>query len=83
MGYMAIDGMVSLAGGLPHPSLFPFVDLEANVYSSNVDLHSTASRELIHLTIHKNDKNDGQTVNLATSLQYCTYIIISGRESSL
>ncbi|KAK0225502.1 PLP-dependent transferase [Armillaria fumosa] len=35
MRYMAIDGMVSLAGGLPHPSLFPFVDLEANVYSSN------------------------------------------------
>lgn len=74
MRYMAIDGMVSLAGGLPHPSLFPFVDLEANVYSSNIDLHSTASRELIHLSIHKNDKNDGQAVDLATSLQYspCT-----------
>ncbi|KAG7446629.1 PLP-dependent transferase [Guyanagaster necrorhizus] len=74
MSYMAIDGMVSLAGGLPHPSLFPFVDLEANVYSSNVDLHSITSRELIHLTIRKDDRNDGQVLDLSTSLQYssCT-----------
>ncbi|KAK0457665.1 PLP-dependent transferase [Desarmillaria tabescens] len=69
INYMTIDGMLSLAGGLPHPSLFPFVNLEADVYAPTVDLNSD-TRELVHLTVHRDDKNQGQVVDLAGILQY-------------
>lgn len=35
---MAEDGMVSLSGGLPHPSLFPFVNLSVSAYSPSTVL---------------------------------------------
>lgn len=36
--YMARPGMVSMAGGLPHPSLFPFNELALQVYPPSTDL---------------------------------------------
>lgn len=38
--YMALDDMVSLAGGLPHPSLFPFTNLTVSTYDPSVTLDS-------------------------------------------
>ncbi|BGP40422.1 hypothetical protein JCM10449v2_004384 [Rhodotorula kratochvilovae] len=36
--YMAMPGMISLAGGMPHPSLFPFADANISVYPPTADL---------------------------------------------
>ncbi|KAF9008144.1 aromatic aminotransferase Aro8 [Hymenopellis radicata] len=68
MQYMWEPGMVSLAGGLPHPSLFPFAGVEVDVYSPEADLSTNVSSDVIHVTVPKYD-SEGQ-VNLATSLQY-------------
>ncbi|GAA5921778.1 hypothetical protein JCM3775_001816 [Rhodotorula graminis] len=38
LNYMAQPGMISLAGGLPHPSLFPFAEANVSVYPANADL---------------------------------------------
>ncbi|KAK0457241.1 PLP-dependent transferase [Desarmillaria tabescens] len=69
MKYMSVDGMVSLAGGLPHPSLFPFVNIEAEVYSPGI-YTSESDSELLRFNVHKNGRANGQVVDLATGLQY-------------
>ncbi|KAK0481177.1 PLP-dependent transferase [Armillaria luteobubalina] len=73
MKYMSVDGMISLSGGLPHPSLFPFVNIEAEVYSPGIYLPSNTSdsnSELLRFKIHKNGRANGQVVDLASGLQY-------------
>lgn len=39
LGYMHLPGMISLAGGLPHPSLFPFQSVSTSVYSPSTVLN--------------------------------------------
>ncbi|WVQ85101.1 hypothetical protein IAT38_007265 [Cryptococcus sp. DSM 104549] len=40
--YMAKPGMISLAGGLPHPSFFPFTSLTADAYPSSTVLDTVS-----------------------------------------
>lgn len=72
MKYMFLDGMVSLAGGLPHPSLFPFVCLEADIYTPEASLEQDVSSELMHVAIPKFATSPDDPVDLATGLQYCS-----------
>ncbi|CAI7587763.1 unnamed protein product [Penicillium glandicola] len=59
--FMSIEGMVSLAGGLPHPSLFPIH--KAIITASNPLNDGTSELDL------SNDKNE---ISLADFLQYGT-----------
>ncbi len=77
MKYMSVDGMISLAGGLPHPSLFPFINIEAEVYSPGIYLPSNTSEsdsELLRFRVHKNGRENGQVVDLASGLQYGMFL---------
>ena len=69
--YMAIDGMVSLAGGLPHPSLFPFTDLNVSVQTQqSLSPSSTAavpSPEILHVP---SQSTDAHRMSLSTAMQY-------------
>nr|XP_031859235.1 uncharacterized protein CI109_005263 [Kwoniella shandongensis]KAA5526307.1 hypothetical protein CI109_005263 [Kwoniella shandongensis] len=40
--YMSLPGMISLAGGLPHPSFFPLTSLKASAYPSSTVLDTAA-----------------------------------------
>ncbi|ORY23676.1 pyridoxal phosphate-dependent transferase [Naematelia encephala] len=50
ISYMSRPGMISLAGGLPHPSLFPFTALQAAAYPSSTVL-DTASPAVPHQSV--------------------------------
>ncbi|ORY70789.1 aromatic aminotransferase Aro8 [Leucosporidium creatinivorum] len=69
--YMVEPGMCSLAGGLPHPTLFPFQEATINAYPATADLAidapTPAASDLLPLSILKyGAKGD----DLATTLQY-------------
>lgn len=73
MQYMDNPGMISLAGGLPHPSLFPYAGLEVDVYSPEADLKSLVSSDFVRLSVPK--YGDENQVDLSRSLQYCIFAL--------
>ena len=70
--FMTLNGMVNLAGGLPHPSLFPYVNLEADIYTPSASLGLDVSQDLQHVSISKFGTPE-DPVDLSSSLQYCEY----------
>ncbi|GAA5925167.1 hypothetical protein JCM10213_000550, partial [Rhodosporidiobolus nylandii] len=71
MHYMALPGMISFAGGLPHPSLFPFSDLSVSAFPANSDLSvdATPTSNLTHIQLQKYAA-DKQQLDLQSVLQY-------------
>ncbi|KAH8094916.1 PLP-dependent transferase [Cristinia sonorae] len=82
--YMGKPGLITLAGGMPHPDYFPFADISGNALPQNsysVDASSRTSSlswiwnifgskpKTIPVTIPKYPTASDQ-VNLATALQY-------------
>ncbi|KWU47033.1 PLP-dependent transferase [Rhodotorula sp. JG-1b] len=68
---MQRPGIISMAGGLPHPSLFPFVDASVSVYPPNGDLSGPIppASDRMTLNFQKYPSSKG-TVDLSTILQY-------------
>lgn len=68
---MQRPGIISMAGGLPHPSLFPFVDANISVYPPNGDLSGPVppASDRMTLNFQKYPSSKG-TVDLSTILQY-------------
>ncbi|KAJ3828925.1 pyridoxal phosphate-dependent transferase [Lentinula raphanica] len=72
--YMKEPGMISLAGGLPHPDLFPFAEITATSYVPDVDLRSTGGEDIhstLNFSIPKNVSPSHQNT-LSAALQYGT-----------
>ncbi|KAF5341482.1 hypothetical protein D9758_013938 [Tetrapyrgos nigripes] len=73
--YMREPGMISLAGGLPHPSLFPYTSLQLQVYAPETDLtqqqRQDASSSPMDISILKHP-SPGHPNNLSAALQYGT-----------
>ncbi|KAF9059540.1 pyridoxal phosphate-dependent transferase [Rhodocollybia butyracea] len=68
--YMNEPGMISLAGGLPHPSLFPFSQVNAQIYAPDADLQSDdAASSPINIHVPKH-ASSSQTNTLSAALQY-------------
>ncbi|KAK7039228.1 hypothetical protein VNI00_010133 [Paramarasmius palmivorus] len=70
--YMHEPGMISLAGGLPHPSLFPYNELRLDAYTPDADL-SPGEPSVSSVTLHtaKYAKED-RTNTISANLQYGT-----------
>ncbi|EIM84645.1 PLP-dependent transferase [Stereum hirsutum FP-91666 SS1] len=65
--YMTLDGMISLAGGLPHPDFFPFNSVEVQAYKSNTRVDPDAPPpEYISLTV----SDSAGAKELTDNLQY-------------
>ncbi|KAL0068926.1 hypothetical protein AAF712_003919 [Marasmius tenuissimus] len=65
--YMSEPEIVSLAGGLPHPSLFPYHALRLDVYApDSLGGHEQSST----VTIHSEKSGDGKKIDISTALQY-------------
>lgn len=70
--YMALDSMVSLAGGLPHPALFPFTNLTVSTYDPSITLdpcsggNPAATQDISVSAIPK----DADQMSLTDALQY-------------
>ncbi|KAF3311743.1 hypothetical protein TWF173_008018 [Orbilia oligospora] len=82
-GKMLLPGMANLAGGMPHPSFFPFDTLSATALTPNhftTTLHTTFLQLLVsikkpsHFTIPKfpppNSSDPSTDIYLARALQY-------------
>ncbi|GAA6028362.1 hypothetical protein JCM8097_006994 [Rhodosporidiobolus ruineniae] len=71
MKYMMEPGMLSLAGGLPHPSLFPFASIDAVAYPPTADLSldATPKSGLVKIDLEKYAPEPGQ-LDLNQLLQY-------------
>ncbi|BGP32416.1 hypothetical protein JCM10296v2_004197 [Rhodotorula toruloides] len=69
--YMGRPGMISMAGGLPHPSLFPFNELALQAYPPSTDLSEGVPSlgEQTSLTIPKYPSAKTDT-SLTSILQY-------------
>lgn len=68
--YMGREGMLSLAGGLPHPELFPFQKLDVLVYDYNTRLAAgNTSIGTVDLSVPKT-KSASHATDLSTALQY-------------
>ncbi|ETN36262.1 uncharacterized protein HMPREF1541_08539 [Cyphellophora europaea CBS 101466] len=70
--YMAVEGMVSLAGGLPHPSLFPFASVSLSAYKSNtvLDAYSPDEQHPLADDINIGRDSAAEQMGLITALQY-------------
>ncbi|GAA5915028.1 hypothetical protein JCM6882_006760 [Rhodosporidiobolus microsporus] len=71
MPLMARPGMISFAGGLPHPSLFPFADAAITAYPPSADLSVDAAPKngLVPIEMQKYAVDKAQ-VDLSQILQY-------------
>lgn len=71
--YMGVEGMIGLAGGLPHPSYFPFqnLSLDTSIPSGLSKTAEQAKAPSLNLTISKLPSPDSSN-NLASFLQYGT-----------
>jgi aromatic amino acid aminotransferase I len=70
IGYMAIPDMISLAGGLPHPSFFPLHSVSASAYPSSTVLDPETGAppaESVELVIPRASKGP---YDLGRGLQY-------------
>ncbi|KIM94765.1 hypothetical protein OIDMADRAFT_172496 [Oidiodendron maius Zn] len=70
--YMAYDGMISFAGGLPHSSLFPFQTASIGVYpaSTVLDPINPQAPEKLDIVNFSKAELDGQALSIATAMQY-------------
>ncbi|KII84829.1 hypothetical protein PLICRDRAFT_167201 [Plicaturopsis crispa FD-325 SS-3] len=66
--YMVQPGMISLAGGLPHPSLFPFESLHTRAYAPDSNLAPGETKHGV-VDIHI-PQTSASTSNIAIALQY-------------
>ncbi|KAL1742872.1 pyridoxal phosphate-dependent transferase [Schizophyllum fasciatum] len=66
--FMRLDGMISLAGGLPHPSLFPFDSLRVSSYDPATRMAEDPT-DIAKIEICV-DKQPGHSTDLSTALQY-------------
>ncbi|KAL1688962.1 pyridoxal phosphate-dependent transferase [Schizophyllum commune] len=66
--FMRLDGMISLAGGLPHPSLFPFDSVHVSTYDSATRMAENPT-DIAKVDICV-EKQPGHSTDLATALQY-------------
>ncbi|KAF5392412.1 hypothetical protein D9757_002328 [Collybiopsis confluens] len=64
--YSEEPGMISLAGGLPHPGLFPFAKVDAQFYTPDSDLRSTELDSHIDASVVKYTSQN----SLSAALQY-------------
>ncbi|TRM64742.1 pyridoxal phosphate-dependent transferase [Schizophyllum amplum] len=64
-----MDGMISLAGGLPHPSLFPFDSLHVSAYEPSTRM-ATNPTEIAKVDVCVEKKPSSYSTNLSTTLQY-------------
>ncbi|KAE9411327.1 PLP-dependent transferase [Gymnopus androsaceus JB14] len=71
--YMGEPGMISLAGGLPHPSLFPFGEVNTKIYAPDADLQSTGCtpNSPVDVSIPKYASPSNKNT-LSSALQYGT-----------
>ncbi|GAA5865835.1 hypothetical protein JCM1840_006268 [Sporobolomyces johnsonii] len=71
--YMKHEGMISLAGGLPHPSLFPFTEASIKAYPADAELSvdGPLPSNPVSLSIPKFASKTA-TTDLETCLQYST-----------
>lgn len=71
LAYMRIPGMVSLAGGLPHPSFFPFHSLSASVFPPSTVLDTEnpkAPSESIDISVGRAASKN--KLEISSGLQY-------------
>lgn len=71
IGYMAVPGMISLAGGLPHPSFFPLHSLTASAYPSSAVLDTDSGappEESLDFTVQRGPSKSRYA--LSSGLQY-------------
>ena len=72
--YMNQDGMISLAGGLPHPSLFPFQEINVSAYKLSTVLNplspETTPIETEPVIVSRDPKQCTGPITLQTALQY-------------
>lgn len=69
LSFMRLEGMISLAGGLPHPSFFPFHSLSASLYPPSTVLNPETAEspaESIPISIDRHT----QPYELTRGLQY-------------
>ncbi|KAF9260461.1 PLP-dependent transferase [Marasmius fiardii PR-910] len=70
--YMNEPGMISLAGGLPHPSLFPYHKLHVDVYTPDA-LNGHGEPADTSLALHSEKYADSATrTDISAALQYTT-----------
>ncbi|KAK7451734.1 hypothetical protein VKT23_012413 [Stygiomarasmius scandens] len=69
--YMNEPGMISLAGGLPHPSAFPYSAMQLQIYSPEADVATVSSKSsaLLDISVGKYPSLHHPN-NLSTALQY-------------
>lgn len=68
--------MTSLAGGLPNPSLFPFLKADIEILDANVDLSpaDTSRQDAVashHLRIDRNGSSSDNTLSRAMQYSEC------------
>lgn len=70
--FMRIDGMISLAGGLPHPSLFPFDSIHVSTYDSATRMAENPT-DIAKVDVCVEKDLAGHSTDLSTALQYGPY----------
>ncbi|KAL1743962.1 pyridoxal phosphate-dependent transferase [Schizophyllum fasciatum] len=70
--YMTLDGMLSLAGGLPHPDMFPFRSVNVTAYDYDTPLATVEDVAAVRTAdVFVPKTADGaHSTNLSTTLQY-------------
>ncbi|KAI4520693.1 PLP-dependent transferase [Schizophyllum commune Loenen D] len=67
--FINLDGMISLAGGLPHPSLFPFDSVHVSTYDSATRMATNPS-EIAKVDVCVEKQPSSHSTDLRTTLQY-------------
>ncbi|KAL1744489.1 pyridoxal phosphate-dependent transferase [Schizophyllum fasciatum] len=67
--FIHLDGMISLAGGLPHPSLFPFDSVHISTYDSSTRM-ATDPVEIAKVDVCVEKQPSSHSTDLRTALQY-------------
>uniref|UniRef100_D8Q4E7 Aminotransferase class I/classII large domain-containing protein n=1 Tax=Schizophyllum commune (strain H4-8 / FGSC 9210) TaxID=578458 RepID=D8Q4E7_SCHCM len=67
--FISLDGMISLAGGLPHSSLFPFDSVHVSTYDSATRMAMNPS-EIAKVDVCVEKQPSSHSTDLRTTLQY-------------
>ncbi|KAL1724222.1 pyridoxal phosphate-dependent transferase [Schizophyllum commune] len=67
--FINLDGMISLAGGLPHPSLFPFDSVHVSTYDFATRMATNPS-EIAKVDVCVEKQPSSHSTDLRTTLQY-------------
>ncbi|KAL0565611.1 hypothetical protein V5O48_016415, partial [Marasmius crinis-equi] len=65
--YMAEPGIISLAGGLPHPTLFPYHGLRLDAYAPDA---LTNQEQAARVPLYSAKSEEGAKINISSGLQY-------------